>query len=451
VEPRIQYAKTSDGVSIAYTVFGDGPPLMIPPSLTASHLQMEWAMPARRAAFERLSTRATLVHYDPRGVGMSRGAEADYSLEAASRDLEAVAEAAGVDRFAIYARLQMGDLPIAYAARNPEKITHLILYRLYQGATTSLGRRLTPFAVAMAPQDWDLFANVFSRLATDWDSPDAAPLAALIKDSQTPEGFLAAWQAIGAGDPFKYAGEIRIPTLILHPMSDVAAGEAARDLAAIIPDARVAGIPGDSFAGYANYPNAAGIDVIHDFIGAPPGHEQALSEASHDTGAFRTILFTDIVAHTSMMERLGDEAGRDVLRDHERIIRRALAEHGGSEIKTIGDSFMASFSSAQRAVECAIALQRAFATTEIRGERLRVRSGVNAGEPIHEGDDLFGASVILAARAKETAAEGEIVVTDVVRQLVTGKGFLFAERGSVALRGFEEPVRLFEVRWREDQ
>jgi class 3 adenylate cyclase len=162
------------------------------------------------------------------------------------------------------------------------------------------------------------------------------------------------------------------------------------------------------------------------------------------------VLFTDIVGHTEMMQRLGDARGRDVLREHERITREALREHGGSEIKTIGDSFMASFSSAQWAVECAIALQRAFAVTEIHGERLRVRAGVNAGEPITEGDDLFGASVILAARAKETAAEGEVIVTDVVRQLVTGKGFLFSERGSVALRGFEEPVRLYEVRWQEE-
>jgi class 3 adenylate cyclase/pimeloyl-ACP methyl ester carboxylesterase len=449
VEPRIQYARTSDGVSIAYTVFGEGPPLVIPPSLTASHLQMEWEMPERRAAFERLATRATLVHYDPRGVGMSRGVDPDYSNEVAASDLQAVIDQAGLDRFAMYARLQMGELPIAYAARHPERVSHLILYRLTLGAVTGLGQKLTPIA-SLALQDWDLFANIFSRLATDWDSPDATPLAALIRASQSPEGFLAAWRAVGDADVFAIAPEIRIPTLIMHPMSDELSARAARDLAGTVPGSVVAGIPGQMTVGYASYPNAAGIDVIHDFIGAPPGQEQAATDRALDTGAFRTILFTDIVAHTQMMERLGDDAGRDVLREHERITREALRDHGGSEIKTIGDSFMASFSSAQRAVECAIALQRAFATTEVHGERLRVRSGVNAGEPITEGDDLFGASVILAARAKETAAEGEIVVTDVVRQLVTGKGFLFAERGSVALRGFEEPVRLFEVRWRED-
>jgi class 3 adenylate cyclase len=150
-----------------------------------------------------------------------------------------------------------------------------------------------------------------------------------------------------------------------------------------------------------------------------------------------------------MMQRLGDARGRDVLREHERISREALRTHGGTEVKTIGDSFMASFPSAQKAVECAIALQRAFDGADCAGERLRIRVGINAGEPIAEEDDLFGSSVILASRAKEKAAGGEIFVTDVVRQLVSGKGFLFSDRGEMEMKGFEEPVRLYEVRWQE--
>jgi adenylate cyclase len=110
---------------------------------------------------------------------------------------------------------------------------------------------------------------------------------------------------------------------------------------------------------------------------------------------------------------------------------------------------MASFPSAQKAIECAIALQRAFAAGDFAGERLRIRVGINAGEPIADEDDLFGASVILASRTKEKAAGGEIFVTDVVRQLVAGKGFAFADRGEMEMKGFEEPVRLYEVRWQE--
>jgi class 3 adenylate cyclase len=100
-----------------------------------------------------------------------------------------------------------------------------------------------------------------------------------------------------------------------------------------------------------------------------------------------------------------------------------------------------------KAVECAVALQRVFAARE--GEPLSIRMGLNAGEPIEDDGDLFGATVILAARIKEKEGAGEILVPDTVRGLLSGKGFTFGDRGETMLKGFEEPVRLYEVRWRE--
>ncbi|MCA9830097.1 MAG: adenylate/guanylate cyclase domain-containing protein, partial [Dehalococcoidia bacterium] len=111
-----------------------------------------------------------------------------------------------------------------------------------------------------------------------------------------------------------------------------------------------------------------------------------------------------------------------------------------------GDGFMASFGSAQRALDCAVALQRAVAGG-IGGEALRIRAGINAGEPIAEDDDLFGSSVIAAARIASKASGGQVLVSDVVRQLVAGKGFLFSDTGLHDLKGLEEPVRLWELRW----
>ena len=111
---------------------------------------------------------------------------------------------------------------------------------------------------------------------------------------------------------------------------------------------------------------------------------------------------------------------------------------------------MASFSSAVRALECAIAMQKAFAArNESAEEPILVRVGLNTGEPIAEEKDLFGTAVIEAARIAAATKGGEILVSYVVRELAKGKDFLFADRGEVALKGFEEPVRLFEVRWRE--
>ncbi|HUF54892.1 MAG TPA: adenylate/guanylate cyclase domain-containing protein, partial [Dehalococcoidia bacterium] len=132
--------------------------------------------------------------------------------------------------------------------------------------------------------------------------------------------------------------------------------------------------------------------------------------------------------------RLGDERGRAVLREHERITREVLAAYGGTEVKSMGDGFMASFGSVTKAVECAVALQRAFADRD--GEPLDVRVGLNAGEPIEEDGDLFGATVILASRIAAKAEGGEILVADTVRGLCSGKGFLFADRGEFRGQGF---------------
>ena len=122
----------------------------------------------------------------------------------------------------------------------------------------------------------------------------------------------------------------------------------------------------------------------------------------------------------------------------------------------MGDGFMASFGRVTRAVECAVALQRAIEERNRGGGRrseaaLHVRVGLNAGEPIEEDGDLFGATVILASRIAAKAEGGEILVADTVRGLCSGKGFLFADRGEFVAKGFEEPVRVYEVRWRVDE
>ncbi|MCI0820687.1 MAG: adenylate/guanylate cyclase domain-containing protein, partial [Chloroflexi bacterium] len=130
------------------------------------------------------------------------------------------------------------------------------------------------------------------------------------------------------------------------------------------------------------------------------------------------------------------------------ITRDVLKQHAGTEVKTMGDGFMASFSSVTKAVECSIALQRALAERK-SDEPLNVRVGLNAGEPIEEDGDLFGATVILASRIAAKADGGEILVADTIRGLCSGKGFLFADRGEFVAKGFEEPVRLYEVRWRD--
>jgi class 3 adenylate cyclase len=175
----------------------------------------------------------------------------------------------------------------------------------------------------------------------------------------------------------------------------------------------------------------------------------AMQHPVRDT-AFRAILFTDMEGSTTLTQRLGDAESMKVLNRHDELIDDGLRAHGGSRIKHTGDGCMASFPSASMAMECAIRLQRAFAlhNQSDTDHSLRVRMGCTAGEPVAQNEDLFGATVQLAARLCSTAEPEQILVSSVIRELCMGKDFLFADLGQKTLRGFDEPVRVYEVQWR---
>jgi class 3 adenylate cyclase len=182
-------------------------------------------------------------------------------------------------------------------------------------------------------------------------------------------------------------------------------------------------------------------EVDPDEVGAYLGRTVDPPEATAiDEPAFRTIMFTDIVGSTELHGMLGDREAMDLVRLHDTIVRGALADHSGHEIKHTGDGFMASFHSVSHAVACGLAIQDRLAADG--PEAIRVRVGLNAGEPIDDSNQLFGLSVNLASRLCDAARPGEVLVSDVVRGLAMGKGFRFEDRGEIRIKGFEEPVRV---------
>jgi class 3 adenylate cyclase len=186
-------------------------------------------------------------------------------------------------------------------------------------------------------------------------------------------------------------------------------------------------------------------EQVRSFLGPLP--EARLGEAYEET-AFRSILFTDIEGSTALTQRLGDSGAMQVLRRHDDIVRSALRQAEGDEVKHTGDGIMASFRSAARAVGCAVAIQRQLADhNSTQEEALSVRIGLSAGEPVTDAGDLFGACVQLAARLCAHAEPGGILASTAVRDLSMGKGFVFVDQGEVTLRGFEEPVRPYAVKW----
>ncbi len=172
-----------------------------------------------------------------------------------------------------------------------------------------------------------------------------------------------------------------------------------------------------------------------------------------DAEGTRTILFTDVEGSTQMRTDHGDAGAHEILRSHEDLVRQAVAEHDGREVKALGDGFLVVFASVRRAVRCAVEIQRLIAAHNKAhaGPRIAVRIGLNTGEVTEEGGDLFGQAVNAAARIAAKAQGGQIFVSDIVRQLAGAvPDITFTDRGRVKLKGFDDRWRLFEVGWPEE-
>ncbi len=462
MEPRIQYATTTDGVSIAFWSMGEGVPIVNPPPAAPwSHVEREWQIPEWRHWYEHLIEHARIVRYDGRGSGLSERGATETTIDAAVLDLEAVVDHLGLERFALFGVFSAGLPAIAYAAKHPDRVSHLILWCSF--ASPSDGKRSPQLGEALANLinlDYGLFTETLAHSVFGWEQGEAAHRIALyMQDALSAEAARACWAANEQMDVSDLLPLVQAPTLVLHrrdfPMIDL---DGARRLAAGIPRARLKILEGASLSPYLGDTETA-LKTIFEFIGSEAPKTGAANrphrhkdDGRADAGGFRTIMFTDMEGSTAVTQRLGDAAAQELVRVHNSIVADALAGFAGKQVKHTGDGIMASFLTTSAAVECAIAIQQGFAEYNDANPAaaVKVRIGINAGEPVEEGDDLFGTAVQLARRVCDSADPGEILTSDVVRQLVAGKGFLFSDEGEAVLRGFEDPVRLYEVRWHRD-
>jgi class 3 adenylate cyclase len=186
---------------------------------------------------------------------------------------------------------------------------------------------------------------------------------------------------------------------------------------------------------------------IATFMG--PDHRTPTGFAVHPDGkidsAVRTFLFTDIVGSTSLTEEYGDIMAMSILRKHNEIVRNCLADNNGREVKHTGDGIMATFNSTSKAVRCALEIQKELSEyrTANPTTHLHVKIGINAGEPVTEGDDFFGVAVQLTKRLCDLADPGQVVISEVVRALCMGRNFQFADLGDQNLKGFAQPIKVF--------
>ncbi len=447
MEPQIRFCTSADGTRIAYSTVGEGPPLVLVPSWGAS-LELDWEHPESSHFFEGLAQGRLLVWLDRRGCGASQREAEDFSLEAQVADVASIADQLQLERFDLWGAVDMAAVVVVYAAQHSERVSRLVLWSPYprgedigrQGAIRSL--------VELIRENWSLARRAVADIVFPSGPTELQRwLSDVFRQSMSPETAAKYLEFQTSVDVRTFLPQVKAPTLVLHPRRSRAVPiSAARAAAALVANARFVALEGD--IGHPYFGDLSYVEIVRQFLDEDRVPEPAAEPA--EAGAFRTVLFTDGEGSTALTQRLGDAKARELLREHESMVREALRSHRGAEVKTMGDGFMVSFTSATGALECAIAMQRAFAEhNESAEEPIKVRVGLNAGEPIAEDEDLFGTTVNEAARITATAEGGEILVSDVVRQLAKGKDFLFADRGETNLKGFDEPVRLYEVRWRE--
>lgn len=190
------------------------------------------------------------------------------------------------------------------------------------------------------------------------------------------------------------------------------------------------------------------LSAVEAFLGRVSDPEPGRIAGGNVDPALRAIMFTDIVESTAMTERLGDARAVEMVRAHDAMVRRALRDKGGREVKHTGDGIMAAFDDATDAVDAARAILMAFEAFNLASrEKLRVRIGLDAGEPVADHNDLFGATVQMAARLCQSAEPDTIVVSGTITGLVAPR-FSFVDLGSRSVKGFTHPVEAFAVNWR---
>ena len=433
VEPRIQYAKTSDGVSIAYWTLGSGgTPLVLLPWIPFNHVQLNWENPENRRLYERLSARRQIIGYDGRGSGLS-DREANFALDSHVLDLEAVLDKLGILQVDLWAFLTSGPVAISYAAAHPERVSHLVFWCSFSRGSDLLASRQSQGLVGLIDMDWELFTETAASVIFGWSAGEPArQFARYMRESGTPEMVRPSLTVLAELDVSELLPKIRCPSLVLHRRHIEYLGlNAAKLLASRIPDARLVAFDGDSTQMYSD--TDAILTAVEGFLG---GGEDLPS-------GMTAILFADIADSTALTERVGDAAFRANARDLDAGLRAVIREHAGTPIegKLLGDGVLAVFTSARQAIAAAEACAGAGASAG-----MPLHLGLHAGDVIREDNNVYGGAVNIASRIAGLSAAGELLVSETVRSLArTSGGVLFEDRGRRKLKGVGEPVRVWAV------
>jgi class 3 adenylate cyclase len=442
--PRTRYAKCGD-IDIAYQVLGDGPHDLLMFAGTSVPIDCIEADPAMARFHRRLASFCRIIRFDQRGIGLSSHLTSPGELGPKywAEDALAVLDAVGCERVTVFAPSFAAMTGLVLAAEHPERVRSLIVVN---GAARALwapdypagveASLVEPFLnIAVEPdaveQGFDGLAIIAPSVARDdtfrawWDRSG--------NRGATPSMARAVAAVIAQVDVRDSLPKITMPTLIVHRVDNlfIAVGH-GRYLAEHLPQARYLELPGADTLYWVGDASPM-LDEIEEFLTGSRG-------ATDVDRVLATVLFTDIVGSTDRAAQLGDNRWRDLLDNHDRIVRHELERFGGREVNSAGDGFVATFVSPSRAIDCAEAVVEA-----VRPLGIEVRVGIHAGEIELRGDDVAGMAVHIGARVAGHAGASEILVSSTLRDIVTGSSRRFASRGEHPLKGVPGTWRLFAV------
>jgi len=441
--PRTHWAETVDGESIAYQHFGAGPVSIVIVSPWINHLETSWTIPEWATLLQRLAAFSRVIYFDARGTGMSDRLAAVPTLEQRAEDILAVMDATGTERAALFGLLDGAALAAFFAATHPDRTDALV----FCGFPRAVWAPDYPWGRTQEADD-----EVSARLEAIWGDDDHAeefvrliygdvPLPSdpqwarqnvtLARLSATPKSmrlFNRMWRET---DVRHLLPSVRVPTLVLAPADDEERLLVGKYVAERIPGARLATYPGNPSPFLADSEPMA--EAIRAFLGVSrpaPDRERVLA----------TVLFTDIVGSTDKACEVGDACWTELLEKHNTTIRALLAQYRGTEVKTTGDGFLATFDGPSRAVMCAQAICEA-----VRPLGLAVRAGCHTGEIELMGADVGGIAVHIGARVGALAGPSEVLVSSTVKDLTAGSGLVFTDRGEHVLKGVPGSWHLYAV------
>ena len=434
--PETRYAKTSDGVYIAYQVLGNGPVdfIYVPPRF--SHLEQRWGEPRYARYLRRIASLSRLIMFDKRGMGMSDPVPVDRLPDADTRmdDIRAVLDVVGSQRAIVYAASESGAIALLFAATYPDRTLALVLHGTYPscGPDVPWGYSVEEYEEERAAIERGWGTEDYVRL---W-SPKLDPQlvrwrASYMRHAMSPGAALAQWELEWKTDVRAILPTIHVPTLVVHRAEDDP--QANRYIADHIPGAQYVALPGDEHIPYLGDQGSV-LDAIERFVLGIRDEEAELSRV------LATVLFTDIVESANRAAELGDRGWRELVERHHAVVRAMLARYRGAEVDTAGDGFFATFDGPARAVKCAKAVIEA-----VRPLGIELRVGVHTGEVETIDGKAGGLAVVIGSRVGALAGASEVLVSQTVKDLVAGSGLVFEQAGEHELKGVPDRWRLYRV------